>query len=329
MRTTLLLIALAVFPHAALSQAALERHVWQDARSFAPYSRTAEAITGAITLSGNDHFATKGSTMSITFGNGTSVGLVSEGATWRPWSLDGEQKQTAEIFRLSNDHGPLQNGNTLCGEPNPAQDLYAVFFEDLSFDEDFLLHLAMFQSSDPPFDIHSPGLCGTYTYSVDAELESAPAPGSSTGGDWRIQSDINPLDDTRTVTLLLTAEEGKSQSGDPVVLVARCQSNKTEVYAIWDDYLGDDSSDAYAEWKRVIVRVGQGEAREERWSLSTDKEATFAPEWPGAFLKELLDEERLVLQTTPYSENPITAVFGIAGLRDVLGELAQTCNWSF
>lgn len=328
MRTMLLLIAVACSSKAALSQSAIEHHVWQDARSFAPYSRTAQAITGTITLSGNDVLATVGSTMSLTFENGTSVALVSEGGTWRPWGLDGEEKQTAETFRLSEDPGPLQNGNTLCGEPDPAQNLYAVFFEDPSPTWDLLLHLAVFRSAEPPFDINSAGLCGTYAYSVDDGLEN-PTPEEPTGGDWRTQSDVNPLDDTQTVTLLLTAEEGTSRSGDPVVLVARCQSNKTEVYALWNDYLGDDSSDVYEEWKRVIVRVGQAEAREERWSLSTDKEATFAPDWAGAFLKELLDEEQLVLQTTPYSENPITAVFRIAGLRDVLGELAQTCNWTY
>jgi hypothetical protein len=78
-----------------------------------------------------------------------------------------------------------------------------------------------------------------------------------------------------------------------------------------------------------MVRIGTAKAKEEKWSLPTDRNATFAPLWAGNFLKELLDEERLVLQTIPYGESPNTAIFNVSGLRGVLGQLAETCNWSF
>jgi hypothetical protein len=53
-----------------------------------------------------------------------------------------------------------------------------------------------------------------------------------------------------------------------------------------------------------------------------------APNWAGNLLKELLDEDRLVLQTIPYGEHPVTAIFDVSGVRGPLGELAETCNWS-
>ena len=342
MRKCLILIAILLVSQRVSAQSAIEQHVWQEARSFPPLSRTALAITGEITLSGNAQFATKGSMMSMTFENGAMVFLTSEGASWRAWGLIGADKKTAEVFRLSDDPGPLQNGNTLCGgNQGRASDqehhLYAVFYEDSLFGLDPLLTLAIFKSTKPPFDIDSPGLCGTYSYvirsSIDDTFEPA-RPASSSDNDvahgaWRLSTGTNPIDDSKTVTLSLAAEIGSSRFGEPITFVARCKSNKTEAYVVWGEFLGDDSRDVYAQWKNVIVRVGTGVARSEQWGVSTDRKATFAPSWAGNLLKELLDEDQLVLQTIPYGENPSTAIFNVSGLRNVLGELAGTCNWAF
>ena len=162
------LVALTGFASLSLAQSALERHVWQEARSFSPVSRTAVAITGEITLSGNDRFAEPGSTMRMTFGNGAVVDLVSEGASWRPWEIGSPDKQTAEVFRLSEDPGPLVNGNSLCGAGEAGEALYAVFFTDRFMDGPLTLILAVFQSPDPPFNINSDGICGTYSFDAEA-----------------------------------------------------------------------------------------------------------------------------------------------------------------
>lgn len=246
-------------------------------------------------------------------------------------------QQTAEVFRLSDNPGSLQNGNLLCGDADPEQSLYAVFYEQSLFGGDPTLTMAVFVSTEPPFDINSPGLCGTFNYEIDLSFNETTMPsGPETSDDkgagsgaWRVRTNVNPIDDTQTVTLSLTAETGTSRFGEPVTFIARCKSNTTEAYVVWGDFLGDDSSDVYSEWKRVTVRIGAGQPREEWWGVSTDRNATFAPSWAGNFLKELLDENRLVLQTIPYGENPNTAIFEVAGLRNVLGELAETCNWSF
>src|SRR5256886_15776047 len=64
----------------------------------------------------------------------------------------------------------------------------------------------------------------------------------------------------------------------------------------------------------VITRLGAGEAKNQKWPLSTDNKATFYPGDAAAFLEQLLAADRLVAQTTPYGESPITAVFDLAGL---------------
>lgn len=307
----------------ANSQSAIEHHIWQDARSFSPYSRTATAITGTIKLSGNSDFATKGSSMTISFGNGRSVALTGEAASYRQWDWASDEKRTAEVFALSEDPGKLENGNTLCGESKAK---YAVFFE-----RDATLNLAVFSSESPPHDINSTELCGTFSYAagpIGGTSPPAEQPAQrDRHGAWSLNKSDNPLDDTKTVTVSLTSKSGVSRSGDPIVFVGRCKSNKTEVFVDWRDYLGDDSRDVYSAWKDVTVRIGKTLAQSQRWGISTDRKATFAPNWPGKLLKDLLDQEVLVLQTTPYGENPTTAIFEVSGLRNVLGELATTCGW--
>lgn len=149
-------------------------------------------------------------------------------------------------------------------------------------------------------------------------------------GKWRVHRSTNPLDDGDTVLLRLEADSGRSGfESRPVTLLARCRSNETEVYVDWHVFLGDDSADIYSDWKYVTVRIGDGKAERQRWSVSTDNEATFAPDWAGNLLKRMLGEERLVLQVIPYSENPVTAVFDVRGLSVALAPLAETCGWDY
>ncbi|WP_340263963.1 hypothetical protein [Sulfitobacter pontiacus] len=130
---------------------AIEHHAWQNASTFEPASSTARAIT----LSGNDDFASPGSEMEMSFGNGTTVGLVSVGASWRDWNIGSEEKQTAEAFQFDHDPGELLNSNRLCGADEVDAPMFAVFFEHSLFGLPPTLNLAVFQSEEPP-----PGISG-------------------------------------------------------------------------------------------------------------------------------------------------------------------------
>lgn len=141
-------ITLTPFHCSAIAQSAIEHHVWQDARSFVPYSRTAEAITGKIKVSGNKEFAMPGSKMTITFANGKNAQLTSVGASYRNWSDTNDKKTTAEVFKVAKDPGKLLNGNTLCGD----NATFIVFAEDGSFGT-ALLSMAVFSSKTRSKDI--------------------------------------------------------------------------------------------------------------------------------------------------------------------------------
>jgi type VI secretion system protein VasI len=67
---------------------------------------------------------------------------------------------------------------------------------------------------------------------------------------------------------------------------------------------------------------------EQRWDLSTDSKATFAPAWAGDLLKEMAGSNSFIAQTTPYGESPVTAIFDTSGLREALKPLMEVCGWS-
>ena len=138
-------------------------------------------------------------------------------------------------------------------------------------------------------------------------------------GKWKVSAEINPVDDSKTVTLILVADSGRSKWGRPVALVARCMSDKTELYISWNDYLGSSAN--------VLTRIGSSAALTKRWGLSTDKQASFHPRGTIAFMKEMMGSDRLVAQVTPYNENPVTAVFDTSGLENAIQPLRETCNW--
>ena len=138
-------------------------------------------------------------------------------------------------------------------------------------------------------------------------------------GKWRVNEETNPIDDSKTVFLILVADEGEASLGRSIGLVLRCKSEKNEVYINWNDYLGSEA--------QVLTRLGSEQAKRQKWSLSTDAKATFYPGDDREFMIALLDVDRLVAQVTPYSESPTTAIFDVRGLDNAIVPLRTACGW--
>lgn len=297
-------------------------------QAFPNMSRTAGAITGPV-IASKTH---------IIFGNGAQADMTLLGEHTAEWDLNGKTV-TGQVFRVSQDPGELMNGNRLCSADDPVTHL--VVFQNELFGM-WSLTIAAFRGEAVPTSINEPTLCGTYGFGLDGEIlgdssaepaaEPQPEPVEEDpigNGKWSINRSTNPIDDTKQVTLHIQADSGESRMGERVSFVARCKSNSTEAYAIWHDYVGDDSSSPYEDYKYVTVRLGDAPSERQRWGISTDKQATFAPDWAGGLLKRMVGVDQMILQLTPYGENPVTAIFDIRGLREPLTELSQTCNWSF
>lgn len=155
---------------------------------------------------------------------------------------------------------------------------------------------------------------------------------NSKNGKWVIGKSKNPLDDSETVVAIIDADNGTGGvfTKKAITLVVRCQSNKTDIYVNWHEYLGNDASYLDGQTKKkVIYRVPPATARTDMWFVSTDNEATFAPDsivFP--LLRAMAKGNRFVAQTTPYGENPITAIFDMTGSSKAIAQIAKTCGWT-
>ena len=144
---------------------------------------------------------------------------------------------------------------------------------------------------------------------------------SATSGDWVIGDiESDPLTDEPTALLGLISESGTNAFGDPITLLIRCRNGETDLFISWGDYLGSGPA-------RVTTRVGYGEPRARRWSLSTDGTATFLTGDAISFVKNLIGETSLVAQTQPYREGNSKALFDLTGIEDALVNVREACNW--
>ena len=140
----------------------------------------------------------------------------------------------------------------------------------------------------------------------------------SDSGEWKVDVEVNPIDDSKTVTMILSAVSGRSSWDKTINLIARCKSGKTQLYINWQDYLGSESY--------VLTRVGKEKAVTRKWLISTDSKATFHPN-SISFLKEMFTSSKLVAQTTPYGDSPVIAIFDTSGMENAIKPLRETCSW--
>ncbi|WP_161492534.1 type VI secretion system-associated protein TagO [Oceanisphaera profunda] len=137
-------------------------------------------------------------------------------------------------------------------------------------------------------------------------------------GQWTVEKKTDPIDDTKTVNIFLIADSGSSRFGKPIMLVARCDSEKTEMFIDWQIYLGSEA--------KVTLRIGDDDAKKSKWTLSSDRQKSFNKS-PINTLKAMLTTDKMVAQITPFNQKPSTAVFNIAGLDEAIKPLREACVW--
>lgn len=125
-------------------------------QTFEPLSRTAEAITGLITITQD----------AVVFGGNVQVDLQPLGERDGVWA-DAGNRTAAQLFRVASDPGTLLNGNTICGTDQPLRHL--AVRQDESYGG-WVLTLLAFGGNAEPQGITSPDLCGTYAYLMDGPV---------------------------------------------------------------------------------------------------------------------------------------------------------------
>jgi acyl carrier protein len=129
---------------------------------------------------------------------------------------------------------------------------------------------------------------------------------------WSVSKEDNPVDDTTTFIFSTMAESAVNEDNEAPVLLLRKDSTVLELFVSWVELLGDEP--------QVTTRFGKGETQTQEWQLSSDERGTFYPGDVRAFMRELMQVDRLVVQVTPYSSSVITAVFNVGGLQSCIKE---------
>lgn len=153
----------------------------------------------------------------------------------------------------------------------------------------------------------------------------APATSSETVSAWDVIVKTSPVDDSQNVYLRVVSSEAVANRYGGVSrpsLMVRCQENKTNLYTVWSDYLGNEDIE-------LTIRIDKDPAYSRDWSISTDGNA--AGLWNGGnsipFIQSLFGRDQLLVRLTPYAESAVTAIFPISGLEQAIEPLRKACGW--
>ena len=137
---------------------------------------------------------------------------------------------------------------------------------------------------------------------------------------WKIKVSENPIDDSKTYILYIESESGRNSYGKPIRLHLQKRSGKTELFIDWGTYVGPSPY--------VTTRFGKEEALRTKWKVSNDNTATSPLDFDHLpLIRKLLEVDTVVFEMTPYSENGITAVFNVEGLKEIIDPYSDELGW--
>lgn len=140
---------------------------------------------------------------------------------------------------------------------------------------------------------------------------------------WSIDEKKDEIDDSPRVTIVKSEIREGAGFTQPAHLVARCVRGKTELLVAWGESLGFSLHEASRD---VTLRIGEEKPETSAWSLSTDRQGSFYPGWPGNVLRRMAIAAKVALRVNRDS-SAMTAVFDTSRLADALKPLAKACNW--
>lgn len=164
--------------------------------------------------------------------------------------------------------------------------------------------------------------------SVDAP-DGAALGTATSSGHWSITTYHDPIFDRETATALLDGEAviEKLWSGaslDKPYLQVYCDGADLYALVFWDDPIFAPVEQSPVPTMRSVRTVWRLDGKapvQERWLPSTRGQATFA-QYPARFVSGILGGETLIIRVTPASGEDHTLTVNVAGLADVMGNLA-------
>jgi hypothetical protein len=147
-------------------------------------------------------------------------------------------------------------------------------------------------------------------------------------GRWVTRKSFSKMDDSKTVTLSLDANNSisawPSKTVTPTLLV-RCQEGKVDVYVRTgvNPMVESDNLDGAT----VLLRFDKEPATELVTGKSTDGEALFFLD-PKAMIPVMLEHRGMLLRFTPFNSPPQETSFSLRGLVVAIKPLYEACQWS-
>jgi type VI secretion system protein VasI len=157
---------------------------------------------------------------------------------------------------------------------------------------------------------------------VPTEVPTATPPPT---GKWVSDDKSSSFDDSKTVTLLLDAEDeivGPSGSIRPSLLV-RCREHEKDVY-IYTGMAPDVESGNF-DGATVRVLFDKEGALTKNAGQSTSRDSLFFPD-PEETIAAMLKHERMVFGFTPFDASPVEMTFDLRGLSEAIKPLNEACK---
>lgn len=136
-------------------------------------------------------------------------------------------------------------------------------------------------------------------------------------GDWEVQEEVSPLDDSRNVVMALSAENNVN-----LQLIVRCKEGKTDVFIDYYTVL-----ERIRGWDVFVwSRFDQEPAERHGWRPSTTGTAIFAysgVEWA----RKIASARKLFVRTDPESGPVVEGTFNLKGSAEAMRPLRKACGW--
>ena len=142
---------------------------------------------------------------------------------------------------------------------------------------------------------------------------------------WQRQTEVSPLDDSKTIYFDLEAEEaiqGPSGGIATPVLSFVCAQGKLEAYVMTGIAAAPDRRRDFAS---VRIRFDKGEAEDVRMVRATQDDALFFQK-PSSLVTRILDNQEMVFGFTPAGSGLAVTTFRLFGLRGELRPFRNECG---
>lgn len=150
---------------------------------------------------------------------------------------------------------------------------------------------------------------------------------------FNYEASSDPLTGQTEHRLSIRSVQGLNGRGDPIVLEWQCDSTVPGEYVLilnWEDFLPSNRPEVTTRLGKLAPVTGLWQAGRYRESaLLQGNETGFSQ---TEFVAQLSDQvsagnTTVVFRTTPYNDDPITAVFDFTGFLEVIAPMRESCRF--